>query len=316
MRFATPMHEKTAPFYYYLPIILAGLLPWLAYLPKAWRSLSHPLKSLYSREEIVFLVTWIGFILLFYSFSSSKLLPYIAPVFLPLTVFLGPIFQHHDERRTPVFRGWKEILKDESPVWLMAALFLILIFIPPFLKSHDVPLTFGQWWPWIIAPVFSLLALCLLPVMVVSNDGEADFRLRLVLTAIFLLSLLLPTRYFLAPYRSAYAVSQAVNLYVPADVLLYQYRMSLYGIDFYSLRRSVVVEDIGELTYGVNRLPVEEKKVYFLSADEFSVHCRQAKETFCVAEHKDNLERLKTMAKRVNVLWTNQHFYLLHLKND
>lgn len=37
-----------------------------------------------------FLVTWIVFILLFFSKSQSKLIPYILPVFPPIAVLIGP----------------------------------------------------------------------------------------------------------------------------------------------------------------------------------------------------------------------------------
>ena len=40
LRYATRMHDRYQPFYFYLPIILAGTLPWCAFLPEAIRG--HP----------------------------------------------------------------------------------------------------------------------------------------------------------------------------------------------------------------------------------------------------------------------------------
>jgi len=37
LRFTTKMHGKTEPFYFYLPIIAGGVLPWIFYIIKAWK---------------------------------------------------------------------------------------------------------------------------------------------------------------------------------------------------------------------------------------------------------------------------------------
>ena len=50
LRFTTKMHGKTEPIYYYLPIIIGGILPWFVYLIKAWPGKSIR-ESLFTKDE-------------------------------------------------------------------------------------------------------------------------------------------------------------------------------------------------------------------------------------------------------------------------
>ena len=98
LRYATRMHDRYQPFYFYLPIILAGTLPWCAFLPEAIRGVRKRTRNLFGSVEKRFLLTWFGLIFLFFSISSSKLIPYIAPVFLPLALVFGHLFRRYEER--------------------------------------------------------------------------------------------------------------------------------------------------------------------------------------------------------------------------
>ncbi len=120
---------------------------------------------------------------------------------------------------------------------------------------------------------------------------------------------------FLTPYKSAYPIAKIINDYVPQNEELYQYGMSLYGIDFYSKRRTPIVDDIGELRPGVEKLPLEERNRYFLDSDMFFNLCREKKNIYCVTE-SENVEALKKKTAFLNVLWDNRYYSLVHLKEQ
>jgi len=90
-RFATePIHEE--PFFYYLPVLLVGLLPWTPLLPGAvlrLRAWEDP------RGRVLLL--WAGVILLFFSLSRGKLAPYILPALLPLALLVGRALAEGEE---------------------------------------------------------------------------------------------------------------------------------------------------------------------------------------------------------------------------
>ncbi|MDD2764718.1 MAG: glycosyltransferase family 39 protein [Opitutaceae bacterium] len=89
-RFLSPTHNRYEPWWFFLPIVLLGLFPWVGFL---WPALRTALAGGWARRkenaDAWFLVTWAVFIFLFFSKSQSKLIPYILPVFPPLAVLMG-----------------------------------------------------------------------------------------------------------------------------------------------------------------------------------------------------------------------------------
>lgn len=89
-RFTTTAHSRTEPWWFFVPIVLLGLFPWVGFLVAALRD---ALRGGWARRrenaEAWFLVTWVAFVFLFFSKSQSKLIPYILPVFPPLAVVIG-----------------------------------------------------------------------------------------------------------------------------------------------------------------------------------------------------------------------------------
>lgn len=89
-RFTSNEFGHPQPFYFFLPVALAGLAPWPAFmLPAIAR-----LKSLRPRREprhalLAFAWVWAAVVIFFFSFSGSKLPGYILPAFPALAVIVG-----------------------------------------------------------------------------------------------------------------------------------------------------------------------------------------------------------------------------------
>jgi 4-amino-4-deoxy-L-arabinose transferase-like glycosyltransferase len=87
-RFTSTVHGRYQPLWFFVPVLLGTMLPWSFFIPgalfRAWRD-RHQEES----RAGMYLLIWAALIFLFFSESSSKLIPYILPVFPPLALLVG-----------------------------------------------------------------------------------------------------------------------------------------------------------------------------------------------------------------------------------
>src|SRR5579862_2463054 len=91
-RFLTTVHQRVEPWWYFLPLLLLGVLPWVTSLvravPRAWRE--EPAGSAAPRfRPGRFLLIYAAVTLVFFSASGSKLAPYILPMLPVLAALTG-----------------------------------------------------------------------------------------------------------------------------------------------------------------------------------------------------------------------------------
>ena len=91
LRYATKIHDRYEPFWFFLPLIPAGLMPWTGCLFALGgkKSVLRSPENQAARDANIFMLLWFGIILLFFSLSDSKLIPYIAPCVPPLAILIG-----------------------------------------------------------------------------------------------------------------------------------------------------------------------------------------------------------------------------------
>ncbi|HEX9078625.1 MAG TPA: phospholipid carrier-dependent glycosyltransferase [Desulfuromonadaceae bacterium] len=87
-RFTSTVHGRYQPFWFFLPVLLAAMLPWSFLIPGA---LGRAWRDRHGRDGHagLYLLIWAVVIFSFFSKSDSKLIPYILPIFPPLAILIG-----------------------------------------------------------------------------------------------------------------------------------------------------------------------------------------------------------------------------------
>jgi 4-amino-4-deoxy-L-arabinose transferase-like glycosyltransferase len=119
-RFLTTEHRRTGAWWYFVPMFIAGFLPWtgifLWHLRGSWRSARIDAGAFAWAR---FCLVWSGFIFIFFSLSGSKLPSYILPMFPAAALVLGRQLVH---ARLRTLAALTAILVATTAVLWLAAL--------------------------------------------------------------------------------------------------------------------------------------------------------------------------------------------------
>lgn len=131
-RFAESNAQHKAPFWYYVPVLIAGTLPWLGLLPgalcKAWRERQ-------GAQGAMYLLGWVVMPLVFFSMAKGKLPTYILPCFAPLAMLLAHYAMALASSGRRVFKLNGAINLLVGTVLLLA---MLLVMAPWGLAKHPV----------------------------------------------------------------------------------------------------------------------------------------------------------------------------------
>ena len=88
-RYLTPEQNRPGAFYYFVPVILVGFLPWLSVSVQSIRHALRLPRQPNGFSPVAMLLVWTVFIFLFFSASHSKLLSYTLPIAPALALVIG-----------------------------------------------------------------------------------------------------------------------------------------------------------------------------------------------------------------------------------
>jgi len=123
-RFANNEHQRSAAWYFFLPLLIVGFIPWLGQLPQAViLSFEDRANSSNSFKPLWLCFIWVIVITVFFSLSNSKLPGYIFPVIPALAILAG-------KSLLQLFENKNRLSSFGSSIWqIQLILFGLLFFI-------------------------------------------------------------------------------------------------------------------------------------------------------------------------------------------
>lgn len=245
LRYLTPVHNRVEPAWFFLGVILVGFFPWTSYL---LHSLKLTLKEISTNPTIQFLGTGIIFIIIFFSLSKSKLIPYVLPCIPLLCLLMGWAFEriNLDDRSTRIHRIFFQVL-----CIILAIATPILVYI------HEL------WGRETIKPYILILSFTFLTSAIFMQKHYS----RRIQGAIGVLILIIfNSAWWQADERSIKPLAmEFLNRYKPGDEFLC---FKFYFQDLPPLINSkiTVVDWNGELAFGMKQ---EDTTDWMISADKF-----------------------------------------------
>ncbi len=238
-RFFDKSYSHDQPLYYYLPIIAGGLLPWTFVVPFIqWRRLTpNPARR--------FCYIASGTILILFSLSSAKLVPYILPAVPPIAIVIA------DGVATLTERGRTRRLTAIGPLLAIGGIVAIGVAI----HAAD----FRAPYPTLVRPALEAGGAILVTGGIVCGvifwtRRSALGLAMLTITAAAMLVAVSYGRLQAEPYRSYAALAREIERRAP-DARLVCYPRYVQSLPFYTRRRVILVGGKTELTFGSEHDP-------------------------------------------------------------
>jgi 4-amino-4-deoxy-L-arabinose transferase-like glycosyltransferase len=263
-RFLTTEHRRGGPWYYFIALFVAGVLPWLTVLAygarRVWREGDANARG-FSWQR--FALVYAGFVLLFFSASGSKLPSYILPMFPPLALVVGWLLIRLDERT--LFRLFLPLVVAAGALLLamLAAYDRVATryFAGEFMPAAPL-LTFGAWLEAAAAVEFAGGIGALLAFRRATRSVTARFWGVAMLSLASLGGLQLAIAGFdaFSTMRSTSAILRAAQASEPfaAGAPFYQVEMYDQTVPFYLGRTTRLVAFRDELALGIDAEPAKQ----------------------------------------------------------
>jgi 4-amino-4-deoxy-L-arabinose transferase-like glycosyltransferase len=235
-RYATDIYRHKQPFWYYLPVAIIGLIPWVVFVVAAlvdairdWRySVTQP----QGEEDLrIYLGVWFFLPIIFFSISQSKLPGYILPAIPAGTILLADFILRREEAGdTPA--PWLTALH----AILCAALMVAALVVPFKLVQQEVTKA-----AIIVAITLAVIGLAMLW-LTLSTRGYRMLRFSTLVPLLIAYGLILrgtaPMINVLQSARPIQSTLSYTELGSVADVAVYDVPRSVeYGLGFYRNHR-------------------------------------------------------------------------------
>ena len=245
-RFLTAVHRRDEPAWYFLLVYALGALPWTLLLAhtllKSW---GRRVPGRFSAER--FLLLWIAATFAFFSISSSKMAPYILPVFPALALL-----------------GGRHIAALSRRAWLIHLAVLATLAVAALAMAPRVLGMAGQAYSvemlqgvvnWLLGAATVSLASILLAMWLVWKQRNAAAATVLAIGGCLSTSAGLLGHDHVSSYSSARSLATQALPRMKADAPFYSVLTYEQTLPFYIRRTLTLVQNQNEMEFGVTQEP-------------------------------------------------------------
>lgn len=245
-RFLTTEHHRYQPWWFFLPVLALGALPWTApMLAGLWRGFK-PVQDA-GFQPYGFLAVWSVVVFVFFSASSSKLFPYIVPIFPALALFGG---RYACEAPPPALA---------RQLFVSSLVPALIVGLAPYVtalyaKGHASELVQDvKIWSIIAAATWAAGGFF---AFAASNRRSVDGAvIALALSAMAAHQMLLTGVEKVAPAKSSLALAREIKPHLGGSTRVYALQVYPQSLPVYLDRTVTLVNFRGELDFGLAREP-------------------------------------------------------------
>ena len=247
-RFTSKVHHREGPLYYFIPLLVIGIIPWLGMLAQSvWQARSERARGFQPKKM---LLVWAVFIFFFFSISGSKLPSYILPIFPALALLIACHLEHLSRKAWIINAG------------LIATMGVAgLVFGPGIARFTNDPLEIPHYQaaqPWIMAASTIALAGGLILIWKIFRQPDTSRTRLAVVTAVIgfaIGQMLMLGSEEQGKHRSGLPMVPAIAAELTPGTQLYVVGMYDQTLPFYLRRTMTLVEHADELEFGLSQEP-------------------------------------------------------------
>lgn len=247
-RFTSNVHKRYQPPYFFVAVLVLGILPWLGLLLQGlWSAVKKEPAGFQAKKM---LLVWTLFIFIFFSISNSKLIGYILPIFPSLAILIA----------CQIETASGKTLRFAAVLFSLAGLagVALALMAPEKIAAMNLPaleIALNQaFLPWLMS---SFVVICLGGFLaIIIAPRQKDSALISLAVSGFLAGQILMLGYEpWGQYRAGLSYVKTIQAELKPDTPLYSVGQYEQCLPFYLGRTLTLVEFPDELSFGLGQQP-------------------------------------------------------------
>ena len=281
-RFFLKTHHREGAWYYFLPLLVMGIMPWLGVLPQSlFAALRRDTQAVFQPK--LMLLVWAVFIFFFFSYSSSKLPGYILPVFPALALLIAAYLENASRHNRMLAAGLLLLTG-------LAGLYFVPQIVQIGVRHPSETRLLAAYQPWVLGAAIIAAAGGALALFH-ARQLRRDLTVLTMAVAGFLSTQLILTGF--EPYgkmRAGKAIAQKMLPELKPDTRVYSVATYEQSMTFY-LRRTVVLVDYwDEFTFGLRQQPELSIPTVEEFVERWKEHTRQGVKALAIISNEKYAE--------------------------